>query len=922
MLYAVLGIAAVGLLALLYWAFAPGPVRWRAFQRAQKALANGDWKPALDTAEKYLAQSPNAAWKARLDNLAGECHQRALDDALKAKRFEDARGHAASAALHLKQDEAELTARVVEAALAETRRLYATDTTDAGTAAVRDMLARVVKVNDGKAPPEAGFWQALCLVREGDFDGAVAILSGVCDETSRQIIDPPLYVGILYHRLGKPQEALKWLSEANRIDPNCAFVTWQIGVSLMVSGGDSGLAMRALQRAMGPRGLPMWKGDPARMWVEAFPEGKSYIRRAAAKTGKAFPCPLLGTDINVLLRQGNLALAQACYKQDKFQDAADLYGKLLESSPPTVLLLRGYGLSLARLGQHDQAYKQLRLALEQESPKDPFTAGYLALCGAMGKPTNADDKPKNVTWALRLLANYPVYENAEWAGLVRDVHSEARRNNIALPLPDQELLCDALASVQADDPKAAAAFAHLTMTHPEAVKPIYAWLYSRAATAHGVSSPVDLDLFARTFQEAGKARGFFEAQKWDFADVEYTYLERTAKRAPGAFPVVLGPDYAPKGEEFLLTRSDMEEKAGRKDNAKASAEILLRLAPQSLKGHDRLACLHYRSGEVERAVDVLANWGKLAPSDHWPFVRKAVIEQERGNPAGRSEAITQALSLTHGQVRGAVAYLGAQLALREGSRLLQAGKTRPHLPDLSPDATGAVGDGRRLLEECLREVPGHADALWCLAAVRSVQRDRAGLAELAPQMDRPDVADPRFHYMGAVCQLAAGQFARAVEVAERAGSGGAAGGPPAPPTAPLLKQEARFVQAWAKVNLGDIDGAIALLKPVASDTSAPSVMYARALLGQLCYQKGAYDEAIQHWSHIDPAARARWGLDEPLRHTVLLAGLSAMQGQKFEQAADRFREAGRLGLRDKRLGGLVTLALVKAGQRLLYDSKG
>jgi len=908
MLYIVLGIAAVGLLALLYWGFAPGPVRWRAYQRAQKALAAGEWTPALAAAEKYLALSPNAAWKARLDNLAGESHQRALDDALKDKHFDDALDHATAAARHLALDGAEMAARVVEAALAETRRLYCADLSDAGTLAVRTLLARVVKLNAGKAPPEAGFWQALCLVREGDFEGAIAILTGVCEETARTVIDPPLYTGILYHRLGKPQEALKWLSEANRIDGNCPLVTWQIGVSLMVSGGDSGLAMRALQRAMGPRGLPMWKNDPPRLWVEAFPEGRSYVRRAAAKSGKAFPCPLLGTDLAILLRQGNLALAQACYKEAKFQDASDLYAKLLESSPPTVLLLRGYGLSLARLGLHDQAYKQLRLALEQENPKDPFTAGYLALCGAMGKPTNADDKPKNVTWALRLLATYPVYENAEWAGLVRDVHAEARRNGIALALPDQELLCDALSSVQADDPKAAAAFAHLTMTHPDAVKPIHAWLYSRAATVHGVSSPADLDLFARTFQEAGKARGFFDAQKWDFSEVEYTYLERTAKRAPGSFPPVLGPDYAPKGEELLLLRSDVEEKAGRKDSAKASAEVLLRLAPRSLRGHDRLACLHYRSGEVERAVDVLANWGKLAPSDHWPFVRKAVIEQERGNPAGRSEAITTALDLTHGAVRGAVAYLGAQLALREGSKLLQTGKSRPHLPDLSPEAGSAVGDGRRLLEECLREVPDHPDALWCLAAVRSVQRDRDGLAALAPLMDRPDVADPRFHYLGAVCQLAAGQFARAAEVAQRA--------------AGALLQECRFVQAWAKVKLGDGDAAIALLKPVASDSSAPSVMYARALLGQLCYEKAAYDDAILHWTAVEAGARARWGLDEPLRQTVLLAGLTAMHGSKFEQAADRFREAGKLGLRDKRLGGLVTLALVKAGQRLLYNDQG
>jgi hypothetical protein len=52
---------------------------------------------------------------------------------------------------------------------------------------------------------------------------------------------------------------------------------------------------------------------------------------------------------------------------------------------------------------------------------------------------------------------------------------------------------------------------------------------------------------------------------------------------------------------------------------------------------------------------------------------------------------------------------------------------------------------------------------------------------------------------------------------------------------------------------------------------------------------------------------------------VLLSGLLACKDGRFEQAAERFREAGKLGLRDRRLGPLLTLALVRAGQRLLYE---
>ena len=103
---------------------------------------------------------------------------------------------------------------------------------------------------------------------------------------------------------------------------------------------------------------------------------------------------------------------------------------------------------------------------------------------------------------------------------------------------------------------------------------------------------------------------------------------------------------------------------------------------------------------------------------------------------------------------------------------------------------------------------------------------------------------------------------------------------------------------------------------------SPSAAHAKALLGQLSHQRGSADDAVTWWSGLDAESRKRFALDEPLRQTVLLSGLVALEKSQYEQAAERFREAGKLGLRDKRLGGLITLALVKAGQRLLYDEVG
>ena len=90
-------------------------------------------------------------------------------------------------------------------------------------------------------------------------------------------------------------------------------------------------------------------------------------------------------------------------------------------------------------------------------------------------------------------------------------------------------------------------------------------------------------------------------------------------------------------------------------------------------------------------------------------------------------------------------------------------------------------------------------------------------------------------------------------------------------------------------------------------------------LNCVCHARGESEEAARWWSGLEPALRGQWGLDDPLRQTVMLAGLDALEQKRYEQAAERFREAGKLGLRDKRLGGLIALALVKAGQRLLYD---
>jgi tetratricopeptide (TPR) repeat protein len=935
-----LAVLFVFLLALCLWQLlGRGPRRWRAFHRAQHLLERGNWKDALEILTMLNAEGRlSPAWQDRLRVATGECHQLAAEQLLKEKQFEEALRHALEAGARLGLNLGEQRSRVVESMLAEARRLFADGIEDKNTQAVLSLLDRIFAVQTPCA--EASFWQGLCRIRQQQIEEAISALIAAHEQAGRShaergneaVMDTGFYLGMLLYRQGRAQESLRYLAEANRIDAGCPFVTCQMGISLVAVGGDSGLAVRALQRAMGPRGFGLWTARPDRAWIEAFPEGKSYVRRLAAK--HMYVCPVLGPDLSIILRQGQFALAQAHYRHGDFAASADLFARLLQDSPPTVPLLRGLGLALARCERYDQAYKHLRTALEQEERSHAehgnevaLTAGYLALCGALGKPTNLDDKPRNVAWAIRLMARYPVMGNAEWAGLLSTVHAEARQLNMAVGVEEQLQLCDTLASVNATDPRAAEAFAHLAATCPDAVKPKHAFLYVRAATLHGCTSERDLDLFARTFVDSSAARAFFTELQWDFDDAEYTYLERSAALNPGEFPGVLGADYPARGESFLIERSRRQEESGRHEPARTCIEVLLRLVPASIPGHDRLACLHYRRGDIDRAVSLLASWHRLKPDDHWPLVRQAIIEQERGNALRRAEAIDRALGLTRGSVRAAIAFLGARLALRS---LVASGEWRvasENDSSFSPLATGhsplcngrgsdhsPLAQSQFLLETCLREEPKHTEALWCLAAVRSLRGDREGLARQAAEMDQPSVQDARFHYLAAVCQLAAKNYDAVLKLSQRATE---ADRRDAGPTS--LAVESQFLMAWAYLHQDNLPAAQHALQKVAAVEKSPSAVYARALLGRLHLGRSDYDEAIQWWNCVDPQRRSEWQLDDPLRQTVLLSGLMSYEDGRFEQAADRFREAGKLGLRDRRLGQLLTLALVQAGQRLLYS---
>jgi Flp pilus assembly protein TadD len=560
-------------------------------------------------------------------------------------------------------------------------------------------------------------------------------------------------------------------------------------------------------------------------------------------------------------------------------------------------------VALALQERYDEAFKHLRTALEQEEPKTPQTGGYLALCGALGKPSRPEDKPRNVLWAIRLLSRFDIVGDAEWAKINNQVFAEARTIGIAIPPEDQQRLMKILVSINAADIVSAQAILHFATTQASSLELEHSCLYCRAVQQHGLNYPGDLPLFSLLLRNEAAARTFYGDRGWDFDEVAFAYLERCAAQSPGRFPAELGSDFPSKGARMLMDRSRRQLASGEKKDALAAAEVLGCLAPKSVPALDWLAQVCYRQGDLSRAVNVLKDVQRLRPKDYSCALRLAIIAQESGDGDTFRQAINDALAVSTGPARAHATLLGARLLLRlakiDGNSVTFEKTT---------DNAKCLQDAARLLEECLRTEPGHIEACWQLAAVRVMLADREGLAEIAPQFERANADDPRFHYFGAICQLACGNWKAAADAARRA-AGNSALGP-----------DVFYLEGLALLHLPDRDGARTALEKAATSASR-SADHARALLGNLGFESGHYDQAVQRWQAVGKPMQAKWKLDEPLRSTLYLTALQAFSEQRYEVAAERFREAAKQGLRERKIGPLISLSLVKAGEKLLFAGR-
>jgi hypothetical protein len=928
--YGLAAVCVLGILLCIWQLWGIGPRRRRGLRGARRLLKAGTWQAALDQLKRVRAIGvPSASWIRTFNKFEAECLQTAAKSALKEKKFEDALRFGRHAAHFLDQPEHEVRMFVQAAMLKEIRRLFSKT---GETEATIDVIGRTLLIQSPCS--EASFWQAMCDIRNGMLESAlknlqiartgqaraISLDDGFPDSFSHSIqvpdeapappisafIDPALYLGAILLRTGRAKESLRFLTEANRMDSSCPFVRLQLGAAIVTAGGDTNMAVRALQYALGSKGLGQWIENPDRAWVEGLPENRSYVRKLAEEF--PFTCPLFGEDMKFLIRQGNLALAQGYFKLSNFQEAAELFETVLNEGAPSLPVLRGLGLSLAKLGRYDDAFVHLRTAHEMEEEKDRLTAGYLALCGAEGKPARPEDKLENIAWAIRLVTRFNAPGDAEWAGVLNRIFAEARHNNIPFTFDDQLYLCEHLVSVKATDKVAAEAYHCLLASAPALMRPEYAWLYCRSDHEHDVGLERELDLYTLTFANREAARAYYAEQGWSFEEIELMFLRRAAEKAPGRYPEVLGPEYAERGEQLLLAKAQELEERGQREAALQTIEILVRLSPDNTSAMDRAAQLHYRAGRLEPAYDRLEQWHRARPSEPLPLVRQALVLHQQGDGQRCFGKFQEAMSLSAGRRRANIAFLGARLALQAFL-----------LPEADQAADPAMLTiGQNFLHDCLAHDAAHPHALWCLAAVHWLQGDAAALANQAKDMQNPEVADSRYHYLAALCQLLAGELQSVLIACERAAKQVGSNGTLAQKH---LAVEAGYLAALAHIGLNEPRPAIDTLKLITYNPKSPTLSLAQALVGNVLFGERRYDEAINAWQALEAQKRQAWGLSEPLAQTVFISALESLQRAEYEQAAESFRQAGRLGFRDRRLGPLLLLALFKAGQQAIYAAE-
>ena len=410
--------------------------------------------------------------------------------------------------------EADATRRVVEAMLAEVRRLSAADPENAAL----PELAKLVHDRQAQCP-EVSFWLGLyhlCAAGPGPRASAPWKQPTRPRRAGRSIpVCTSERPGCAMAGRATPCAFLRRPTGSRRLVP---WSVGKLGAALHDAGGDALLAVRALQKALGLDGLAKYVREPHRLWADTLPADswvRNLVQRAAGQRA-VFRCPLGLDRVEDVLQSARLALAESLEACGRAADAVPIFTDLLKandalSGAAWSRIAAGPASPLRRCPAAPTSGVRERTAASFPHRRERWHCAWLI------PPATV---PTMSAGALALLSSLQVRANADWARHAAAVFAIARDAGVSVAPTEIAELADILASTNSADSTAAAVYDLLAGAAPDAVRSECACLYVRAAQQQNLCLAHDEVLFNRAMGDPAVARAFFASREWEFEPVE------------------------------------------------------------------------------------------------------------------------------------------------------------------------------------------------------------------------------------------------------------------------------------------------------------------------------------------------------------------------------------------------------------------
>lgn len=875
--YLTLGVSIALFVVAVLWVIRPGGLSllmrlmpWELkLAKARRLLAAGNWQAAFSEANQLRdASRRDKRFGQRLNLFEGDCLYRAAEKALEEGKHSEALELMRGAGDRLGLPESAFDSRVVEVLLAEIRRRLASAPASAD---ITDLVHEVLRLT--RNCPEASFWLGLHHLHAGRTEEARASLFQAAS-ADRSVPDPSLYFGALQLRTENKQDAVLWLERAEGLARDNPIIQWQLGTALVESDIDPNRAVRHLEKALSPQGLPKFVAEPGKVWVQTMP-GKSWLSALTRRT--RVPCPLRLDDFADAVTAARRSLALALEKSDRSTDAAAIYYQAYQAGDQSVAVRRGLGLGLARAGMYDDAKPHLEATRELEGTPSALTAGYLALCIARATTNHPSAQAHQLAKGLDLLTSVSVRRDVEWARVTRDLFGDAWALNVTITPAQRREIAEVFASVNATDELAVEAY-DLAAEATDQLSFAVAAGYVRAVVERGARSAHDAALFDRAFRERDALRQLFSQQRSAFTAAERLYLKRWAAGHAGRYPDAPGTIYPAIAERGLVEESRRLAADGKNEAAREVINLAFHLGPTRALTLDRLAEMAYRRGDKREALVHLSQWMVHHPHDYRPLLRQAVIDRAEGRVDEALDLLTQSCEKVTGAAKTKLLVLAARTAV----------------------AAGKFGQAAELLERSRDPQNADPTTTVALAALAWQRGDYERLAALAPELEALRGGDGLRSLLAALAHAVAGDDAQANEALQQAEAD------------PAVATEVALLRSTLLSGQGRDAEAKEVLAAVSPTPMTADLIH--AYRGQAAWKLGDYAEAAHFWNEVTGPKREAWGI-EPLRPFAALLAAARLINDDPHEALRLCQRAAASGGNFPRLTAVETQALRQVVQQ-------